>query len=52
VLVNYDVLYVGGGNAQHISFVLPPDVRIVPNVSGITGGIKLWNPALDVLFTV
>jgi polyphosphate glucokinase len=52
VLVNYDVLYIGGGNAKHISFVVPPDVKIVSNTSGITGGIKLWNPTLDALFAI
>jgi polyphosphate glucokinase len=50
VLVNFDVLYIGGGNARHISFVVPPDVRIVPNVSGITGGIHLWEHRLDSCF--
>lgn len=50
VLVNFDLLYIGGGNARHISFVLPPDVRIVPNASGITGGIRLWQPRLEAAF--
>lgn len=49
-LVHYDMLYVGGGNARVIDFALPPHVRIVSNISGITGGIKLWNPLLDLLF--
>lgn len=39
---NYDYLYIGGGNASKISFELPPNVKIVPNVSGILGGIALW----------
>ncbi len=48
-LVNYDVLLIGGGNAKHIKFDLPPDVRLVSNQAGITGGIRLWDTALDAL---
>jgi polyphosphate glucokinase len=49
-LVNYDTLLIGGGNARHIKFALPPNVRIVPNTAGITGGVKLWDPAVDSVF--
>ena len=41
-LVNFDHLYLGGGNAKQINFTLPPDVTIVPNSDGLTGGIALW----------
>ena len=41
-LVNFDHLYLGGGNARHITFALPPDVSVVPNSDGLTGGIALW----------
>jgi len=41
-LVNFDHLYLGGGNAKHIAFALPSDVTIVPNSDGLTGGIALW----------
>src|SRR5207244_978193 len=41
-LVNFDHLYLGGGNAKHLAFPLPPDVTIVPNSDGLTGGIALW----------
>src|SRR5204862_8319405 len=41
-VVNFDHLYLGGGNAKHISFALPSDVTIVPNSAGLTGGIALW----------
>jgi polyphosphate glucokinase len=41
-VVNFDHLYIGGGNAKAIKFDLPPDVTIVPNSDGITGGIALW----------
>jgi polyphosphate glucokinase len=42
-LLNYDVLYLGGGNARHLSVDLPRNVRIVSNENGITGGVKLWD---------
>lgn len=41
-VVNFDHLYIGGGNAKAIKFELPTDVTIVPNSDGITGGIALW----------
>jgi predicted TIM-barrel fold metal-dependent hydrolase/predicted NBD/HSP70 family sugar kinase len=41
-LVNFDHLYIGGGNAKHLAFPLPSDVTIVPNSDGLTGGIALW----------
>lgn len=41
-VVRFDHLYIGGGNAKDISFPLPPDVTIVPNTNGLTGGIRLW----------
>jgi len=49
-LVNYDTLYLGGGNARVIDFTLPKNVKIASNRSGITGGAKLWAKALDDLF--
>jgi polyphosphate glucokinase len=42
VVVRFDHLYLGGGNAKHVTFPLPPDVSIVPNTEGLTGGIRLW----------
>lgn len=40
----YDHLYVGGGNARHLS---PADVghkgQIVPNSAGILGGVRIWD---------
>jgi polyphosphate glucokinase len=43
---NYRVLYVGGGNARLLDMKeLPPNVRIVDNVAGLLGGIRLWEPA-------
>lgn len=42
LLVNFDTLYVGGGNAANIEFELPPDVHVVSNKAGLTGGVRLW----------
>lgn len=41
-LFNYDTLYIGGGEAKKIAIQLPPNVKIVPNVNGLLGGIALW----------
>jgi polyphosphate glucokinase len=41
-LLNFDALYIGGGNAERVTLDLPRDVRLVSNDDGITGGIKLW----------
>jgi polyphosphate glucokinase len=49
-LLNFDRLYLGGGNAARIDFRLPPDVSIVSNEAGITGGIRLWEPRFDRFF--
>jgi predicted TIM-barrel fold metal-dependent hydrolase len=42
-VVNFDHLYLGGGNAKKLTFELPPDVSVVPNSDGLTGGIRLWH---------
>lgn len=41
-LFNYDYLYIGGGETKKIILQLPTNVKIVPNVSGLLGGIALW----------
>lgn len=41
-LFNYDCLYIGGGEAKNISFKLPSNAQIVPNVAGLLGGIRLF----------
>jgi polyphosphate glucokinase len=41
-LLNYDCLYIGGGNSKKIDLELPPNVKIVPNITGLLGGIALW----------
>jgi len=42
---NYDTLYIGGGNARKIQAQLPSNVRVFTNVDGMTGGVRLWQPA-------
>ncbi len=49
-LVNFDRLYLGGGNAQRIDFDLPRDISIVPITSGVTGGARLWHRDADEFF--
>ncbi len=49
-LVGYDTLYIGGGNSQQVDISLPRNVRIVSNEAGITGGVRLWDSAMDGLF--
>lgn len=41
-LLNYDHLYIGGGNSKLMAGHVPHSVTIVDNVAGILGGIKLW----------
>lgn len=45
-LLNYDTLYLGGGNAANITGKLPPNVKIASNDKGIEGGIRLWDDAI------
>ena len=49
-LVTYETLYIGGGNAKLIDIDLPPGAQIVSNEAGITGGVRLWDHALDGAF--
>ncbi len=44
-LLNPDKVYIGGGNAQNISFKLDKNTKLVSNEAGILGGITLWNQA-------
>jgi polyphosphate glucokinase len=41
-LFNWDHLYLGGGNTKKINFVPGENVSIVPNETGLLGGVKLW----------
>jgi polyphosphate glucokinase len=50
VLVTYDTLYIGGGNAHLLDEPLPEHVKAVSNEAGITGGVRLWDKRMDVVF--
>ncbi|HVV54189.1 MAG TPA: ROK family protein [Mucilaginibacter sp.] len=41
-VVNYDTLYIGGGNSDKLSFKLDKNIKIVTNQEGIKGGARLW----------
>jgi polyphosphate glucokinase len=41
-LLNYDHLYIGGGNASRITLRLPHDTSLVSNDAGVEGGAALW----------
>jgi polyphosphate glucokinase len=41
-IFNYRILYLGGGNSKSIAFELPKNVKIVENLAGLLGGVKLW----------
>lgn len=40
---NYDTLYIGGGNAAKLNIPLDGNIKIVTNLDGIDGGVKLWS---------
>jgi polyphosphate glucokinase len=42
-MLNYDHIYIGGGNTRHIRIKLPANARIVSNNAGIKGGAGLWH---------
>ncbi|HKN71404.1 MAG TPA: ROK family protein [Terriglobales bacterium] len=42
VTFNCDRLFIGGGNTKFITTKLPANVRVVSNVDGLLGGVKLW----------
>jgi polyphosphate glucokinase len=40
---NWDHLYIGGGNAKHITLDPDPKITLVSNADGLLGGAALWN---------
>ncbi|HJQ25921.1 MAG TPA: ROK family protein [Blastocatellia bacterium] len=42
ILTNFDRLYIGGGNADKLTFELEPDIEIISNENGVRGGAWLW----------
>jgi polyphosphate glucokinase len=45
-LLNYDRLYLGGGNSSNLIGKLPKNVSIASNDMGIIGGVRLWDDAI------
>ncbi|NOT76296.1 MAG: ROK family protein [Cyclobacteriaceae bacterium] len=41
-VVNYDRLYISGGNSKKITFKIDDNIKLVSNIDGIKGGAKLW----------
>lgn len=41
-VINYDILYIGGGNSDKLNFKLDKNIKIVTNQDGIRGGSRLW----------
>jgi polyphosphate glucokinase len=41
-LLQFDRLFVGGGNAKHLTVDLGHRVQVIDNKAGILGGLKLW----------
>ncbi|HEX3343840.1 MAG TPA: ROK family protein [Polyangiaceae bacterium] len=39
---NPDRIYLGGGNAKHLTITLPRNVRVTANIAGLYGGVALW----------
>ena len=44
---NYDTLYIGGGNADKLTFKLDDNMKLVTNEDGIKGGSRLWTVEHD-----
>jgi polyphosphate glucokinase len=43
-VLNYDYLYVGGGNSQRVTMKLPSNISIVSNCDGLKGAAFAWFP--------
>lgn len=41
-VINYDRLYLSGGNAKKLNFKLDDNIKVVSNKDGIKGGAFLW----------
>lgn len=42
-IFNYDLLHLGGGNAQNVQTELPDDVRVFSLAEAMRGALRLWN---------
>ena len=47
ILTHFDKLYIGGGNADRITFELDPDVAVISNECGVRGGAWVWKEKKD-----
>ncbi len=43
-VMNYDHLFIGGGNSRRIRFKLPNNVTLVSNDAGMEGSAFVWHP--------
>jgi polyphosphate glucokinase len=41
-VINFDHLYIGGGNSKKVTIALPPHATLISNMAGLLGGIALW----------
>ncbi len=41
-VINFDHLYIGGGNGKKVTIALPSHATIISNTAGLLGGIALW----------
>lgn len=41
-VINYDHLFISGGNSKKITFKTDDNITLVSNIDGIKGGAKLW----------
>ena len=46
-VLNFDYLYIGGGNNKKVKTPLPEKVALVPNTAGLLGGIAFWKFEAD-----
>ncbi|MGB5702765.1 MAG: ROK family protein [Polyangiales bacterium] len=42
-IFNYDLLHLGGGNAQNVQTELPDDVRVFSLADAMRGALRIWN---------
>jgi polyphosphate glucokinase len=42
-IFNYDLLHLGGGNAQNVKTELPDDVRVFSLADAMRGALRIWN---------
>ncbi len=46
-VLNFDNLYIGGGNSKKVTAPLPEKVALISNAAGLLGGIAFWKFAAD-----